>query len=91
VGLVTLVLMLNAWDVDLSPGVRWDVVVFAGSVVVLAIVVVKTLRDADSAWASYLGLVLAGAMVLGAYLDWADERPRRSLRRRRRRRVSSAA
>jgi hypothetical protein len=91
VGVVTLVLLLNAWDVDLSPEIRWDLVVFSGCVAILAVLLVKTLRDADSAWASYVGLALASAMVVGAYLDWADERPRRSLRRPRRRRFSGAA
>ena len=91
VGLVTLVLLMNASDVDMSPNVRWDLVVLVGAIVVLGLTLVKNLTDADSAWASYLGLALAAAMVVGGYLDWADERPRRSLRRRRRRRLSSAA
>ena len=91
VGLVTLVLLVNASDVDMSPNVRWGRVVFAGAIVVLALTLVKNLTDADSAWASYLGVALAATMVVGGYLDWAEERSRRTLRRRRRRRLSSAA
>jgi hypothetical protein len=91
VGLITLVLLVNASDVDMSPDIRWDVIAFGGAVAILLLTLLKNLTDADSAWASYLGVLLAAGLVVGAYLDWADERPRRSLRRPRRRRLRSAA
>jgi uncharacterized oligopeptide transporter (OPT) family protein len=91
VGLITLVLLVNASDVDMSPDIRWDVIALGGAVAILLLTLLKNLTDADSAWASYLGVLLAAGLVVGAYLDWADERPRRSLRRPRRRRLRSAA
>lgn len=90
VGLVTLVLLVNS-DVDMSPDIRWDVIVFGGAIAIFLLTLLKNLTDADSAWASYLGVLLAAGLVFGGYLDWADERSRRSLRRPRRRRLRSAS
>ena len=75
----------------MSPDIRWDVIAFGGAIAIFLLTLLKNLTDADSAWASYLGVLLAAGLVVGAYLDWADERSRRSLRRPRRRRLRSAA
>ena len=53
---------------------RFELAVLVASSLVLAIALVKNFRDADSAWASYAGVVLAGVMTVGAYLDWARAR-----------------
>jgi hypothetical protein len=53
---------------------RFDLAVLVASSLVLAIALVKNFRDADSAWASYAGVVLAGVMTVGAYLEWARAR-----------------
>lgn len=45
---------------------------------VLVAAVLKNLRDSDSTWASYLGVLLAGAVALGAYLDFSSERDPRA-------------
>lgn len=82
-------------DVELSETVPWDRLLLAGGVTVLALTVVKNLLDADSAWASYVGVVLAALVALGAYETWAEAASeRRSLLarfRRRRRGLSSTA
>ena len=90
-GLVVLVVLLNGSDVEFSYSVRWDLVVLGGAILIFLLTLVKNLTDDDSAWASYLGLALAGAVVAGAYLDWSSERTARSVRRRRRRWLSSGA
>ena len=94
VALVSLVVIVNATDVDVSPDVDWELVTLALAASLLALTLLKNLTDADSAWASYVGVALAAAVVAGAGLDWSRSRdvvwaPRR--RRRRRRRFSRAA
>jgi len=81
-------------DVELSETVPWDRLLLAGGVAVLVLTLVKNLLDADSAWASYVGVVLAALVALGAYETWAEaasERPSLLDRLRRRRGLSSAA
>jgi hypothetical protein len=90
--LVTLVFIVKVSDVDVSPNVAWETVALALAGAILALVVAKNLTDRDSAWASYLGVVLAAGVVAGAYLDWAHSRPGSdSLVRRRRRRSRPTA
>jgi hypothetical protein len=48
---------------------RWDRVTLGLGVLVFALAVLKNFRDGDSTWASYLGVVLAGLVAAGAYLD----------------------
>lgn len=91
VGLVGMVLIAKTADLAMWPDVDWELVVLATAGSVLALVVVKNLTDRNSAWASYVGLVLAGVIVAGAFLDWTRERlARYSIPRRRRRRIKSA-
>jgi hypothetical protein len=81
-------------DVELSENVPWERLLLAGGFAVLALTLVKTLLDADSSWASYVGIVLGALVALGAYETWAEayERPSLLARLRRRRRgVSSTA
>ena len=49
-------------------------VVLVLGALVLVFAVLKNLRDSDSTWASYLGLVLAALIAVGAYLDFSHER-----------------
>src|SRR5688572_2007954 len=58
VGLVTLVFVAKVADVDVSPDAAWELYALILAVLILGLVVVKTLTDRDSAWGSYLGLVL---------------------------------
>jgi hypothetical protein len=67
--------------------------VLGAGIAILALTVLKNLTDADSAWASYAGVLLAALVALGAYEIWAEAVGRPSLvsRVRRRRGVGSAA
>jgi hypothetical protein len=87
-GLIALVVVVYASDVAISEDVRWELWIFVAAVSLFAMTLVKNLTDADSAWASYLGVLLAAAVVAGAYLDWAPTRAQRRKRRRRRTRSS---
>ena len=53
-------------------------VVLGFGCLVFVAAVLKNFRDADSAWASYLGVMLAAAVAVGAYLDFAHEREARA-------------
>jgi hypothetical protein len=90
---VTLVVLRRLTEVELSEDVPWDTVTLALGVAVFGVAVVKNLTDDYSTWWSYGFVALAGALALGSYLDWAEERgDRRSpLLRRKRRRISSTA
>jgi hypothetical protein len=41
--------------------------------VMLVFAVIKTISDENSAWASYVGIVLAGVLVVAAWLVWNEE------------------
>lgn len=90
-GLLTLVVVVKASDLEVSPDIAWELVAVGLSVALLGLVVVKNLTDVDSAWPSYLGVVLAAMVVAGACLDWSHARSEeRGALRRRRRRIRSA-
>jgi len=90
IALVSLVVVVRASDVDVSPDVDWELVTLVLAACVLGLTLLKNLTDADSTWASYVGLALAAGVVAGAGLDWSTSRasawalPRRPGRRRRR-------
>jgi hypothetical protein len=90
IGLVSLLLLVKASDVDLPETVPWDALIVVTAVALLGLTLLKNFTDADSTWVSYLGLSLAGLVVVGACLDWASSRFGRgaALRRRRRHRFS---
>jgi hypothetical protein len=90
-GLVSLVLFVKLSDAELLPDLPWELVTLAIAASLLGLVAVKSLTDRNSAWASYLALVLAGVMVAGAFLDWSSERSGRRAVPRRRRRVRTSA
>jgi hypothetical protein len=86
--LVGVVIAVFASDLDVSTEVPWELVVLVGAVGIFLLTILKTLGDAESAWGSYVGLVLAAVVVGGAAFDWYQMRwgPSAALRRRRRRR-----
>lgn len=92
-GLTALAVVAYLTDVELSEDVPWGRLVLGGGFAILALTLLKNLTDADSAWASYLGVLLAGLVALGAYETWAGDVGRPSLvsRVRRRRGLRSVA
>jgi hypothetical protein len=92
-GLTALAVVLYLTDVEVSEDVPWERLLLAGGVAVLALTLLKNLTDADSAWMSYVGVLLAATVALGTYEIWAQASGRPSLigRVRRRRGVSSTA
>lgn len=92
VGLAGLVLIAKTSDLELWPDVPWEFVILVCAATVLALVIVKNVTDRNSTWVSYLAIVLAGAIVAGALLDWTSERlARYSVPHRRRKRFKTAA
>jgi len=53
---------------------RWELATLVVAGLVLAIAVVKNFGDSDSTLQSYVGVVLAGVLTVGAYLEWARAR-----------------
>jgi len=89
--LVTLVVIAQLTEAEMSPDVPWDLLTLGLGVVAFPLALVKNLTDADSAWASYVGVLLATAVALGAYEMWAETTDRPSVLGRFRRGVSSTA
>jgi hypothetical protein len=91
-GLLLLIVVVRMSDVDVSADFPWELLTLVVASTILGLVVLKNLTDRDSAWVSYLGLVLAAGVVAGAFLDWSQAiRRGGALVRRRRRRVRPAA
>jgi hypothetical protein len=90
---VTLVVLVRMTEVEMSEEVPWETVAFGLGVAIFAFAVLKNLTDANSTWASYGFVALAGLLAAGTYLNWADTRTSRNplLGRRKRRGFSSAA
>ncbi len=75
-GLLTLVI-LRETNVELSPEVPWSRITLGLAAGMLCVAVVKNLLDDYSAWASYAGVALAAACVVGAWLDRDRVQPER--------------
>ncbi len=88
---VSIVVLDEFTDVDMSEEVPWATVTFALGAAIFAAAVLKSLIDAGSTWESYAFVALAGAVAAGTYLDWAAARnAQRPLVARKRRGISSA-
>lgn len=68
-GLIVLTVIRYLTDVELSEDVPWGRMVLVGSALVFVFTVVKNLTDAGSTLGSYVGVVLAAVVLVGAYLD----------------------
>ncbi|MGH3065089.1 MAG: hypothetical protein ACRDOF_02205 [Gaiellaceae bacterium] len=90
---VTLVVLLQLTEVEMSEDVPWETVVLGLGGASFALAVVKNLTDANSTWASYAFVAFAAALAAGTYLEWAATHTPRNplLGRRKRRGFSSAA
>ena len=71
---VTLVVLLNLTEVEMSTEIPWMTVTFALGSGTFLVAVLKSLTDAGSSWASYAFVALACAVAVGTYLDWAAAR-----------------
>ena len=85
-GLTALTVVAYLTDVELSEDVPWGPLVLGGGIAILALTLLKNVTDADSAWASYVAVLLAALVALGAYETWAEDVGRPSLVSRVRRR-----
>lgn len=90
---VTLVVLHRMTEVEMSDDVPWETVTFGLGSATFALAVLKNVTDTNSTWASYGFVALAGVVVAGTYLNWAETRTTRNplLGRRKRRGFSSAA
>jgi hypothetical protein len=89
---VTLVVLVQLTDVEMSEDVPWSTVILGLGAAVFAVAVVKSLTDTGSTWQSYAFVGLAAAVAAGAYLDWAAaRRSPQPLLANKRRGISSAA
>jgi hypothetical protein len=78
-GVLTLT-VVRSTSLELSPEVPWNGVVLALGGLIFAVALVKNLFDEESAIASYVGVVLAATVAVGAYLDRDRPEPVRSER-----------
>lgn len=85
-GLTALAVVAYLTDVELSEDLPWGALVLGGGIAILALTLLKNVTDADSAWASYVAVLLAALVALGAYETWAEDVGRPSLVSRVRRR-----
>jgi len=85
-GLTALAVVAYLTDVELSEDVPWGPLVLGGGIAILALTLLKNVTDADSAWASYVAVLLAALVALGSYETWAEDVGRPSLVSRVRRR-----
>jgi len=69
---VTLVGLQSFTEGELSEDVPWSKITLGLGAAVFAVAAVKNLTDAGSSWLSYGFVGLAGAVLVGAYLDWAS-------------------
>jgi cytochrome bd-type quinol oxidase subunit 2 len=89
---VTIIVLDEFTNVEMSEDVPWATVTFALGVAVFAIAVLKSVTDAGSTWESYAFVALAGAVAVGTYLDWAAlRRAEQPMLARKRRGLRSAA
>jgi hypothetical protein len=91
---VVLVVLRGLSNVDMSEEIPWVTICFGLGVTTFVVALVKNLTDADSSWASYAFVALAGVVAYGTYRDWvAERRPARAAlgRKPKRRGLRSAA
>ena len=89
---VTLVVLVSMTEVDISDDVPWETVTLGLGVAVLALAALKNLTDANSTWASYVFVAVAGVLAVGTFLSWAETRTTKTpFLGRKRRGFSSAA
>ena len=71
---VSLVAVRSFTEVELPEDAPWPTITLGLGVGIFAVAAVKSATDAGSSWLSYGFVGLAGAVAVGAYLDWAATR-----------------
>ena len=71
---VSLVVVVHVTDVEMSDDVPWETLTFGLGNAVFVVTVVKNVTDADSTWTSYVYVLLAVLVAVGAYLNWSQAR-----------------
>ena len=74
VATVTLVVLRQLTDTEMSEDLPWSTIVLGLGAAVLAVAVVKSLTDAVLVVGELRFVGLAAAIAAGAYLDWAAAR-----------------
>lgn len=93
IAIVTIVALRRLTEVEMSEDIPWETATLGLGVATFALVVLKSLTDADSTWTSYVFVVVAGALTAGTYLVWAETREDGAplLKRKRRREIRPTA
>jgi hypothetical protein len=77
-GLLVLTVLQHLTDVELPAGVPWGLVSLGLAAALLLATAVKNLTDDGSTIPSYVGIALAGLVLLGAYLNVRQTRAQRA-------------
>jgi len=85
IAIVTIVALRRLTEVEMSEDVPWESLTFGFGAGSFALVVLKSLTDADSTLGSYAFVAVAGALAAGTYLLWAETREDGAPLRRRKR------
>jgi hypothetical protein len=84
---VTLVVLTNLTEVEMSSDIPWPKITFALGVATFVVAVLKNLTDAGSSWTSYGFVALAAGVAMGTYLEWdaarKDRKPMLAAQKRR--------
>ena len=82
IALITVVVVVYVSDIEISEDVRWELWILVGAMALFAATLLKNFLDAHSAWASYVGLVLAGVVLGAAFKIWEPTQRRQLIRLR---------
>jgi hypothetical protein len=74
IAVVSLVVVVHLTDVKLPEDVPWNTLTFALGNAIFVVTVVKNVRDAESTWTSYVFVLFAALVAVGAYLNWSEAR-----------------
>lgn len=74
IAIVTIVALRKLTEVEMTEDLPWETVTFGLGVGTFALVVLKSLTDADSTWTSYVFVAAAATLAAGTYLVWAETR-----------------
>ena len=69
---VTLVVLRRLTEVAMSEDVSWETVTLGLGVATFLLAILKNVTDANSTWASYGFVLVAGLLALGTYLNRAE-------------------